>query len=291
MTVEATRRTGLGTRASRTLQARPRLRLGLLLSGPMAWLLIAYLGSLLALFLTSLYRIDDTGLVVEEISLDNFQEILTEKVYRDVALRTIWVALLVTVIDLVLALPLAFAMAKVFKPRFRGLLVAAVLVPLWASYLVKAYAWRAILGSPGGVLEATFGRTPGYGMTALVIVLAYLWLPYMVLPIYAGLERLPDSLLEASSDLGAKAPTTMRKVVLPVLMPSIIAGSIFTFSLSLGDYIAVGLVASKTQLIGSVVYANFSVNLPLAAAFATVPVLIMIGYLLVIRRTGALENL
>ena len=161
-----------------------------------------------------------------------------------------------------LALPIAFFIAKVARPRWRALLVAAVLVPLWASYLVKAFAWRAILGTPGGVLDRTFGRSPGYGTPSVVIVLAYLWLPYMILPIYAGLERLPDSLLEASSDLGARSVTTFRLVVLPILIPSIVAGSIFTFSLSLGDYIAVDLVGGKTQMIGSVVYDNFSTNLP-----------------------------
>jgi putative spermidine/putrescine transport system permease protein len=156
---------------------------------------------------------------------------------------------------------------------------------------VKAYAWRAMLGTPGGVLESTFGHSPGYSTTSVVLVLAYLWLPYMILPIYAGLERLPESLLEASGDLGAKSVTTFRLVVLPVLLPAIVAGSIFTFSLSLGDYIAVGLVGGSTQMIGSVVYSTFSTNLPFAAAYATIPVVIMILYLAGARRTGAFENL
>jgi putative spermidine/putrescine transport system permease protein len=177
------------------------------------------------------------------------------------------------------------------SPRWRALLVAAVLVPLWASYLVKAYAWRALLGTPGGVFASTFGHSLGYSTPSVVLVLAYLWLPYMILPIYAGLERLPDSLLEASGDLGARSRTTFRLVVLPVLLPAIVAGSIFTFSLSLGDYIAVGLVGGSTQMIGSVVYANFATNLPLAAAFSVVPVVIMILYLGGARRTGAFENL
>ncbi len=160
-----------------------------------------------------------------------------------------------------------------------------MLVPLWASYLVKAFSWRAIIGSPGGVLDKTFGMSPNYGETALVIVLAYLWLPFMIVPIYAGLERLPDSLLDASSDLGAHFGFTFRKVVLPILFPSIVAGSIFTFSLSLGDYIAVDLVGGKTQMIGSVVFDNFSADLPFAAAFAVVPVIIMVVFLLGVRRT------
>jgi putative spermidine/putrescine transport system permease protein len=281
----------LGRRASRVLHRHPRLRLGALLGAPAAWLLVAYLGSLAALFLTSLYSIDDSGLVQEELSLTNFKELLTEPVYRDVALRTVGVAASVTVIDALLALPIAFYIAKVARPSLRSLLVAAVLVPLWASYLVKAYAWRAILGEPGGVLDATTGSSPGYGLTAVILVLSYLWLPYMIVPLYAGFERLPDSLLEASSDLGAHFGTTFRRVVLPVVAPSLIAGSIFTFSLSLGDYIAVDLVGGTTQMIGTVVYANFATNLPLAAAFATVPVLIMVVYLVGIRRTGAMENL
>jgi putative spermidine/putrescine transport system permease protein len=267
------------------------LRLTLLLGAPAAWLLIAYLGSLAALLVTSLYQIDDAGIVVEKVGLQNFQDIFTEPIYRTVAFRTIGVALSVTAIDIVLALPIAFYVAKVASARWRALLVAGVLVPLWASYLVKAYAWRAILGTPGGVLQSTFGHSPGYSTPSVVLVLAYLWLPYMILPIYAGLERLPDSLLEASGDLGAKNLKTFRLVVLPVLLPSVVAGSIFTFSLSLGDYIAVGLVGGSTQMIGSVVYANFSTNLPLAAAYSTIPIVIMVLYLSAARRTGAFENL
>jgi putative spermidine/putrescine transport system permease protein len=291
VTVAETSTGSAGRRVSRVLGRRPRLRLSLLLGAPAAWLLVAYLGSLFALLVTSLYRIDDAGLVVEKVGFQNFHDILTEPIYRTVAFRTIAVAFSVTLIDIVLALPVAFYMAKVAAPRWRALLVAGVLVPLWASYLVKAYAWRALLGSPGGVLQSSFGHSLGYSTPSVVLVLAYLWLPYMILPIYAGLERLPDSLVEASGDLGAGALTTFRLVVLPVLLPSIVAGSIFTFSLSLGDYIAVGLVGGSTQMIGSVVYANFATNLPLAAAFATVPVVVMILYLSAARRTGAFVNL
>ena len=289
--VEEGPRDGWSRRASRRLERHPWARLTMLIGAPAAWLLVDYLGSLVALLVTSLYTIDDSGLVVEKVSLSNFQQILTEPVYRTVALRTIAIAASVTVIDLLLALPVSYFVAKVARPRWRALLVALVLVPLWASYLVKAYAWRAILGTPGGVLDSTFGRSPGYSTPSVVLVLAYLWLPYMILPIYAGLERLPDSLVEASGDLGARAVTTFRLVVLPILIPSIVAGSIFTFSLSLGDYIAVGLVGGSTQMIGSVVYANFSTNLPFAAAYATLPIVIMIVYLLGARRTGAFENL
>jgi len=255
-------------------------------------MLVLYIGSLLSLFLTSLYRLNDDGSgIVKTIGAQNYRTLIDKSVYFDIAVRTVKIAVLVTLIDIVLALPIAFFIAKMVAPRWRRLLVAAVLVPLWASYLVKAFAWRAIIGAPGGVLDKTFGSSPNYGEVALVIVLAYLWLPYMILPIYSGLERLPDSLLDASSDLGAHFGFTFRRVILPLLFPSIVAGSVFTFSLSLGDYIAVDLVGGKTQVIGSVVYDNFSADLPFASAFAVIPVVVMVAYILGIRRTGALENL
>jgi len=279
-------------RVSRFVDGRPWLHLGALLSGPVLWIVVLYFGSLIALFVTSFYRLnDDATAITEQFGTSNYHELLNATVYRDIALRTIGVAALVTIIDVCLALPIAFFIAKIAKPRARTALITAVLVPLWGSYLVKAFAWRAILGSPGGVLDKTFGHSPGYGITALVVVLAYLWLPFMIVPIYAGLDRVPDSLLEASNDLGAGFWLTFRTVVVPMLFPAIIAGSVFTFSLSMGDYIAVALVGGPSQMIGSVVYANFASNLPFAAAFATVPVLVMVLYLLGIRRTGALENL
>ncbi len=274
------------------MDARPRLRLGMLLSGPALWIVVLYFGSLLSLFVTSFYRLnDDATAITEKFGTSNYHDLITASVYRDIVLRTIGVAALVTIIDVVLGLPIAFFIAKIARPRARTALITAVLVPLWGSYLVKAFAWRAILGSPGGVLDKTFGSSPGYGLPAVVMVLAYLWLPFMIVPIYAGLDRLPDSLLEASNDLGAGFWLTFRTVVVPILWPAIVAGSVFTFSLSMGDYIAVALVGGPTQMIGSVVYANFASNLPFAAAFATVPVLVMVLYLLGIRRTGALDNL
>ena len=270
-------------RVSRFVDGRPWLHLGALLSGPVVWIVVLYFGSLIALFVTSFYRLnDDATAITEQFGTSNYHELLNATVYRDIALRTIGVAALVTIIDVCLALPIAFFIAKIAKPRARTALITAVLVPLWGSYLVKAFAWRAILGSPGGVLDKTFGHSPGYGITALVVVLAYLWLPFMIVPIYAGLDRVPDSLLEASNDLGAGFWLTFRTVVVPMLFPAIIAGSVFTFSLSMGDYIAVALVGGPSQMIGSVVYANFASNLPFAAAFATVPVLVMVLYLQVI---------
>jgi putative spermidine/putrescine transport system permease protein len=281
-----------GNSASRWFHRHPRARLASLIGAPAAWMLVLYVGSLASLFLTSLYRLNDDGSGIDKvIGTQNYRTLIDRSVYLDIALRTVKIAVLVTLVDIVLALPIAFFIAKVARARWRRLLVAAVLVPLWASYLVKAFSWRAIIGSPGGVLDKTFGMSPNYGEAGLVIVLAYLWLPYMIVPIYAGLERLPDSLLDASSDLGAHFGFTFRKVVLPLLLPSIIAGSVFTFSLSLGDYIAVDLVGGKTQVIGSVVFDNFSADLPFAAAFSVVPVIVMVAYILGIRRTGALDSL
>jgi putative spermidine/putrescine transport system permease protein len=196
------------------------------------------------------------------------------------------------VIDLFVALPIAVYIAKVARPRWRRLLVAAVVTPLWASYVVKAYAWRALLDPGGGVIKQGIGVTPGFGIAGTVLTLSYLWLPYMILPIYAGLDRLPDSLLEASSDLGAKAGTTFRTVVVPLIIPAILAGSIFTFSLTLGDYIAVQFVGGTSQTMGLVIYKFFiGGNDLLAAAFALVPIGIMVIYLLAVRKSGALENL
>jgi putative spermidine/putrescine transport system permease protein len=283
--------------ASGLLHRRPRLRLGLLLAPPMLWLGVAYLGALAALFLTAFWGQNSfTGEVERTWSLRNFHDLLTIGVYRTVTLRTIGIAALVTVLDAVIALPVAFYMAKIASRRTQGILVVAVLMPLWASYLVKAYAWRGMLGNGGLVswLAAPFGLdTPGYGLTALIVTLAYLWLPYMILPIYAGFERLPGSLLEASADLGARDGTTLRRVVLPAVFPAIVAGSIFTFSLTLGDYIAVKIVGGANQMLGNVVYDNVGAanNLPFAAAVATVPVVVMLVYLAAVRRTGALDNL
>jgi putative spermidine/putrescine transport system permease protein len=278
------------------LHRHPRARLSALLTAPLLWLVVAYLGALAVLLISAFWTVNSfTGDVIRQPTLDNFRTIVTEAVYRNVTLRSIGVAAAVTVIDAVIALPMAFFMAKVAKPRYRRWLVIAILTPLWASYLVKAYAWRVMLAN-GGLVDWLFGgegHGPGYGLPATVLVLAYLWLPYMILPIYAGLDRLPDSLLEASADLGARAGRTFWSVVLPTIRPAVIAGSIFTFSLSLGDYITVKIVGGKSQLIGNLVYDNIGAanNLPFSAALATVPVLVMIIYLVAVSRSGALEEL
>jgi ABC-type spermidine/putrescine transport system permease subunit I len=286
----------LPRRLSAWLHRHAWVRLAALLSAPMAWLGVAYLGSLAVLLVSSLWTVNGfTGELIHSPTLANFRTIFTEPVYRNVALRSLAVALAVTVIDALIALPMATYIAKVAAPRSRAFLVIAILTPLWASYLVKAYAWRVMLANGGPVdwLLGGPGRGPGYGLTATIIVLSYLWLPYMVLPIVTGLDRLPDSLLEASADLGARTGRTFRSVVLPMIVPSIVAGSIFTFSLSLGDYITVQIVGGRSQLIGNLVYANIGAanNLPFAAALATIPVVIMIGYLVAVRRTGALDQL
>jgi putative spermidine/putrescine transport system permease protein len=287
---------GAGRRLAAALWRHPRLQVSALLAGPVGWLVIAYLGSLAVLFVAAFWHLDEfSGLVVKDYSLTNFQTLLEGHVYREIVLRTALIAAAVTVTDALLAFPIAFTMAKLSSARARGLLVVAVLMPLWASYLVKVYAWRVIL-QEDGILNWALGpfglHGPGFGNVATWLVFSYLWLPYMILPIYAGLERIPNSLLDASGDLGGRPGLTFRRVVLPMVLPAVVAGSIFTFSLTLGDYIAPQLVSS-TQFIGNVVYTNVGVanNLPLAAAFATVPVVIMIGYLLVARRLGAFDSL
>jgi putative spermidine/putrescine transport system permease protein len=273
------------------------VRLAALLSAPMAWLVVAYLGSLAVMFAASLWSTNDfTGALVKHVTWENFQTLVQQPVYRRIALRTVGVAALVTVLDAAIALPMAFYMAKVAAPRLRRLLVAAILTPLWASYLVKAYSWRVMLSSEGPVdwaLGPLHLSGPGYGLTAVTLTLGYLWLPFMILPVYAGLERLPDSLLEASADLGAPAWRTFRSVVLPMIFPAVVAGSIFTFSLTLGDYITVKIVGGRTQLFANVIYDNIGIadNLPFAAAAAVMPVLVILLYLALVRRTGALENL
>ena len=273
------------------LHRHPRLRLAGVLGAPLLWLGVVYVGSLAALLVTSLWVQDSfTTEIFRTWTLANFRDLVTEPLYRTVLLRTLGMAVLVTLIDLVLALPISFFMAKVAKPRTARLLVAACLMPLWASYLVKVYAWR-LLVIDNGVFDSWFGKSPGFGIPAAILTLSYLWLPFMILPIYSGLERLPDSLLEASEDCGAKPWRTFRSVVWPNILPSVIAGSIFTFSLTLGDYITIKIVGGASQMLGSLVYDQQSLNLPLAAAIATFSVVVMAIYLLLVRRTGALDQL
>ena len=272
------------------------MRLGALLAGPVGWLVVGYLGSLAVMLVSAFWYLDPfTSEIVHEPTLDNFKEILTEPVYRRITLRTVGMAAAVTIACAVLAFPIAYYMARIASRRTRRLLVVAILIPLWASYLVKVYTWRTILAENGvlnWMLSPLGIEGPGYSLVGTWLVFTYLWLPYMILPVYAGLERIPPSLLEASADLGARSGRTFARVVLPLAFPAVVAGSIFTFSLTLGDYITPEVVSSK-QFIGNVIYDNIGVanNLPFAAAYAFVPIAVMIGYLYVAKRLGAFESL
>jgi putative spermidine/putrescine transport system permease protein len=285
----------VGRRLAGLFHGRRRLQVGALLSAPVAWLVIGYLGSLAVLLAAGFWTVEAlSGEVSQTFSLDNFNTLLDDSVYRTVAQRTVLIAAAVTITDALLAFPIAFYMAKVASRRQKAVLLVAVLMPLWSFYLVKAYAWRIIL-SDGGILNwalEPFGITgPGLeGTLPAYLTFTYLWLPFMIIPIYAGLERIPDSLLSASEDLGASPGTTFRRVILPLSFPAVVAGSIFTFSLTLGDYITPQLVTS-TQFIGNVIQSNITNNLPLASAYATVPIAVMVVYLLIARRLGAFEHL
>lgn len=283
-----------GRRLADLFHGRSWLQVGGLLSGPLAWLVIGYLGSLAVLLIASFWSVSAlTGEVSQTFTLDNFKTLIDDSVYRVIAWRTVRTAGLVTITDAVLAFPIAFYMAKVASRKARAALVVAILMPLWSFYLVKVYAWRTML-SADGVINWALGplhiHGPGYGTTAVWLVMSYLWLPYMILPIFAGLERIPNSLLSASEDLGASPFTTFRRVILPMSFPAVVAGSIFTFSLTMGDFITPRLV-SNSQFIGNVVFSNITNNLPLASAFAVVPIIVMVIYLLLARRLGAFEHL
>ena len=286
----------LMTNTRRYFHSHVKARIAALLSLPIAWLGVLYIGSLAALFITSIWKIDTfTSKVVREFTLSNFIDVLTDKAYFNVTMRTVGVAIAVTIICAVLAIPMAFFIARVAKPKSRPVLIALVITPLWASYLVKIYAWRTMMAPDSGFLNWLISplglSSPGFGMVAVIIGLSYLWLPYMVLPIYAGMEKLPDSIIDASADLGAKPGRTFLKVILPITWPAIVAGSLFTFSLSLGDYITVQILGGTFQMLGNVVYQNFALNLPFAAAVALIPVIVMFIYLGSVRKTGALDNL
>ncbi|MDL2335645.1 MAG: ABC transporter permease [Chloroflexota bacterium] len=277
------------------MERHPRLRLLLLLGLPLGALVLIYFGSLAILFLNAFWQRDTfTGLVQRDFTLENFLD-LARPVFITVTLRTLVMAAAVTLTCAAIAFPISYYMARVASPRVRGAMVVAVLMPLWASYLIKIYSWKLIL-SEDGVLNwalSPFGlKGPGFGEVGLWLVFTYLWLPYMILPLFAGLERIPSSVLEASADLGARTWTTFRRVILPLAIPALVAGSIFTFSLTLGDYITPGQIASGRQFIGNLILADFGVpNLPLAAAEALVPLAIIITYLVIARRLGAFDAL
>ena len=292
---------GARVRLSSTFWRRPWVKGAALLLPPLVAFLIVYVGSLGVLFVSSFWTVDSfTGKLVHIWNVDNFRIIFStsDPTYLRIAGRTIGIAAAVTVTDAVLAFPLAYYMARIARPRTRTLVFVMVLLPLWSSYLVRVYAWRLILGNDGALNWALGGVGLHLGIAytnwAMWIVFSYVWLPFMVLPVYAALERIPDNYLEASADLGARARRTFRSVILPLALPGVVAGSIFTFSLTLGDYITPSLVGGAgSNFIGNVVYENVGVNanVPFAAAFATVPVVIMAIYLVIARRLGAFEAL
>jgi putative spermidine/putrescine transport system permease protein len=285
----------VGRRLADLFHGRSRLQVAALLAGPLGWMVIIYLGSLAILLVAAFWGVNPlSGELTKSLTTDNFKTLWNDSVYRDVAWRTIRTAALVTLTDAVLAFPIAFYMAKVASRRTTAVLVVAVLMPLWSFYLVKVYAWDIML-SANGIVNSVLGHIgvngPGFGITAVWLVESYLWLPFMILPLYAGLERIPNSMISASEDLGAGPFTTFRRVILPLAFPAVVAGSIFTFSLTLGDFITPQLVGGGTQFIGNVIFSNITNNQPLASAFAMVPIAVMIVYLLIARRLGAFEHL
>jgi putative spermidine/putrescine transport system permease protein len=295
----AGRRPTARRRVSAAFWRRPWLRATTLLAPGAGAFLLVYVAALGVLLLSAFWALDPfTGEIVHTWSLDNFRLLWNEPTYWRIAGRTIGLAAAVTVTDILLAFPFAYYMARIAGPRMRTLLFVLVLMPLWSSYLARIYSWRLIL-SKEGALNWWLGslglpdQNIAYTNWAVWIVFSYIWLPFMILPVYAALERIPDSFVEASRDLGARNWTTFKRVVLPLALPGVVAGSIFTFSLTLGDYIAPSLVGN-TQFIGNVIYRNvlgLTNNIPFAAAYAMVPLAVMALYLVAARRAGAFESL
>ena len=292
--------TGARRKLGGALWRRSWLKALTLLLPPTGAFLAVYIAALVALFVSAFWTVDAfTGLTVHHWTLDNFRQLWHGSVYHTVALRTVSIAAAVTVTDAIIAFPFAYYMARVATPRMRAVLFVLVLLPLWASYLARVYAWRLILNSDGLLNWSLHkvGLPPAnvaYTNTAMWIVFSYIWLPFMILPVYAALERVPHSYIEASRDLGGKGFRTLRSIILPLVLPGIVAGSLFTFSLTLGDFITPVLIGgTSSQFIGNVVYdvALQSSNVPLAAAFAVVPLGIMAVYLVIARRLGAFDAL
>jgi putative spermidine/putrescine transport system permease protein len=295
---EKTERSGVRLRVSAALWRRPWARATLLLTPPLAWFILLYLASLVVLLITAFWQINPfTTSIVRTWNLGNFTTILSSPAYRSVILRTVGMAAAVTLVDGIVAFPFAYYMARVASPRTRTALFVAILLPLWASYLAKVYSWLLIF-THGGVLDWSLRRVGLsqvhliYTNWAVFTVFCYIWLPFMIIPVYAALERIPPSQIEASQDLGAHTWRTLRSVVLPLALPGIVAGSIFTFSLTLGDYITPLLVGgTSANFIGNIIYTNIGIanNVPFAAAMAMVPIVIMAVYLLCARALGAFE--
>lgn len=299
-----------GSTLSTFLFRRPRLSLLLLIGPPLLWLGVAYLGSLASLLLQSFFSIDSfTGQVVRQPTLRTYAELFTPS-NLDIVRRTVVMAFAVTVACGVLAFPLAYFMARYAHGRMRAALYLAVLLPLWSSYLVRVYSWKLILAKEGILqwvlsrlalerpldwllaLPAIGGPSLSFSALGMFVVFVYVWLPYMILPLHAALERVPSSFLEASADLGARPRTTFRRVTLPLAVPGLVAGSIFTFSLTLGDFIVPGTLGNSSLFIGQAVlrHQGTAGNVPLAAAMTVVPMIVMAIYLAIARRTGAFDE-
>ena len=298
-------------RASTYLYQRPKLILGLLLGPPMIYMFVIYLGSLFALLVNSFFYLEEfTGLIVREFTLRTYAK-LFEPTNLGIFIRTATMAMAVTVADIIIAFPLAYYIARFASTRLKTYLYIAVTLPLWSSYLVRVYAWKLILAKEGIIswfvslfgLQAVLDKLlsiPGIGGSSLslspigmFIAFCYIWLPYMIVPIQTALERVPNSLVEASSDLGANAAQTFRNVLLPLSFPGVVAGSIFTFSLTLGDFIIPQVLGNSRFFIGQAVYSyqGTAGNIPLAAAITMGPVVIMVVYLLIARKMGAFDAL
>lgn len=289
-------------RLSAALWSRPWLKATGLLAPPLAWLVFIYLAALAALLISGFWTQDPlSGEIIHDWNTAHFREIfsLSDTTYLRIAWTTIWLAAAVTVTDVVVAFPVAYYMARVASSRRRAVLFVLVLLPLWSSYIVRVYAWRVILKENGALNWFLHGvglpdANLAFTQTSMWLVFSYVWLPFMILPVFASLERIPESYLEASGDLGARGFRTLRSVILPLALPGIVAGSIFTFALTLGDYLTPVLIGGPdAQFIGNVVFANVGVanNVPFAAAYAMVPVIVIAVYLAIAKRLGAFEAL
>ena len=274
---------------------RSKVRLVGLLALPMFWIVGVYIVSLFLLLITAFWFVDPfTSLVRPGFTLENFISIFTFQAYLATSLRTLLIALAVTALCILFAVPLGIYMAKIARPWVRNLLAVAITLPLWAGYLVKLIAMRLVFSEQGffNWAMAPLGiRGPGFSIPIVILTLTYLWFPYMALPVFTAIRQIPTNLFDASSDLGAKGFFTIYRVVLPLIVPAIIAGSVFTFSLSLGDYLAARFTGGKTQMIGSIIASNINLNPPVAAAFSMVPIAFVVIYLVVARRTGSLERM
>ncbi|MUL81224.1 MULTISPECIES: ABC transporter permease [unclassified Mycolicibacterium] len=280
---------------STALFRHPRGRLAALLTAPMIWLVGVYLLSLALMLITAFWTTDPfTSRVRPGFTLDNFVSLVTVPAYLATSLRTLGIAIAVTVICAAFAIPLAVFMAKVAKPGYRSLLAIGVTLPLWAGYLVKIIGMRLVWTENGFFNWALspLGITgPAFGTITVILTLVYLWFPYMAIPVYSAVSQIPANLFDASADLGANGFGTIRTVIAPLLIPAVFSGSVFTFSLSFGDYISAMYVGGSTQMIGSIIASNINLNPPLAAAFSVVPIVMVLLYLAAVRRSGALNNL